>query len=91
MFYTVCYDIPDDRRRLRVMKTLKDYGTRVQYSVFEATLGPDELERLQHRLKRILDEKEDSVRFYPLCMTCAGQIGILGQGVVTEDPEIIVI
>lgn len=41
MFYLISYDIPDDRRRVRVAKTLKDYGDRVQYSVFECILaGP---------------------------------------------------
>jgi CRISPR-associated protein Cas2 len=31
----VCYDVVDDRRRNRIFKLLKDYGRRVQYSVFE--------------------------------------------------------
>ena len=35
MHYTVAYDITDDKRRNRVAKILKDFGTRIQYSVFE--------------------------------------------------------
>src|SRR5690606_2556717 len=31
----VCYDVVDDRMRNRIFKLLKDYGRRVQYSVFE--------------------------------------------------------
>ena len=37
MFYVICYDIPDNRRRNQLAKELKGFGTRVQYSVFEAT------------------------------------------------------
>ena len=35
MHYTVAYDITDDKRRNKVAKILKDFGKRVQYSVFE--------------------------------------------------------
>jgi CRISPR-associated protein Cas2 len=38
MFYVVSYDIPEDRKRDRVSKTLLDFGARVQYSVFECIL-----------------------------------------------------
>jgi CRISPR-associated protein Cas2 len=41
MFYLVSYDIPDDRRRTRLAKLLKDYGGRVQYSVFECLLNQE--------------------------------------------------
>ena len=37
MHYTVAYDITDDKRRNRVAKILKDFGTRIQYSVLNAT------------------------------------------------------
>jgi CRISPR/Cas system endoribonuclease Cas6 (RAMP superfamily) len=30
MFYCICYDIKDDRRRIRVAKALADFGERVQ-------------------------------------------------------------
>lgn len=91
MFYTISYDIRDNRRRLRVAKTLKDYGERVQLSVFEADLDEKSLARLKKRLERCLDLTEDSLRFYPLCAACVPKIDILGQGVVTQDPEVIII
>lgn len=34
-FIVVSYDVVDDRRRTKVMKTLKNFGAHVQYSVFE--------------------------------------------------------
>jgi CRISPR-associated protein Cas2 len=91
MFYAISYDIRDDRRRLRVAKVLKDFGSRVQLSVFEAHLENRDLERLRRRLGKHLDLEADSVRFYPLCAACCPGILVLGQGVVTQDPEVIII
>jgi len=39
MLWVVCYDVVDDRRRYRIMKTMTGYGDRVQYSVFECELN----------------------------------------------------
>jgi CRISPR-associated protein Cas2 len=91
MFYSICYDVKDDARRLKVAKVLKDYGTRVQLSVFEAELDERKLERLKSRVRKVLDDAEDSLRLYPLCGACMCRIEIIGQGVVTQDPEVIVI
>lgn len=44
--YVVVYDISDDRERTRVDKVLKNYGFRVQKSVFECKLN----ESLKRRL-----------------------------------------
>jgi len=91
MFYAISYDIRDDRRRLKVAKVLKDFGERVQLSVFEARLESRDLERLQSRVLKHLDLDQDSLRLYPLCAACVPGVLILGQGVVTEDPEVIII
>jgi CRISPR-associated protein Cas2 len=91
MFYAISYDIRDNRRRLQVAKVLKDFGERVQLSVFEARLEARDLERLQRRVLKHLDLDTDSLRLYPLCAACVPGIEVLGQGVVTEDPEVIII
>ena len=91
MFYSICYDISDDRRRTKISKILKDYGERVQYSVFEANLEPDQLERLMKRAAKVLNEDEDSLRLYPLCAVCQGKVEILGLGSVIQDPDFIII
>jgi len=91
MFYSISYDIRDDHRRFQVAKVLKDFGERVQLSVFEANLTPEQLEKLKKRVNKCIDQKEDSVRLYPLCAACTSRIEILGQGMVTQDPEVIVI
>ncbi len=92
MFYSICYDISDShRRRFKIAKLLKDFGDRVQYSVFEANLEREELDRLKRMAMSILDPEEDLLRIYPLCAGCAGRIDILGHGKVTQDPEFIII
>jgi len=91
MFYSICYDISDDHRRLKIAKLLEDFGQRVQYSVFEANMERDELDRLKRRAMSILHAEEDSLRIYPLCAGCTRRIEVLGQGKITEDPEFIIV
>ena len=91
MFYAISYDIREDRRRLKVAKVLKDFWARVQLSVFEAILSPSELVRLKKRLTAILDQAQDSVRLYPLCGACLTGIEIMGQGLVTQEADFIII
>lgn len=91
MFDAISYDIRKDRRRLKVAKILKDFGERVQLSVFEARLDAAALARLKGRLTRYLDLEAHSLRIYPLCAACRPGIELLGQGVVSEDPDFIII
>jgi len=91
MFYAISYDISDDGRRLKVAKTLKDFGERVQRSVFEANLEAAQLQRLKSRVEKILHPEEDNLRIYPLCGACVSDIVVLGLGLVTQDPEVIII
>jgi CRISPR-associated protein Cas2 len=83
----VSYDIPDDRRRYRLAHALKDFGARVQYSVFECNLEPDGLERLRKRLAKLVEPAEDSIRLYRFCQDCGAKKEIYGQGRSTEEPE----
>jgi len=64
MFVLISYDIPDDRRRTKVMKALKNYGRHVQYSVFECELKPEAYQALRARLDPLIAVKEDNVRYY---------------------------
>jgi CRISPR-associated protein Cas2 len=91
MLIVVSYDIPSDRRRTRLANALEDFGVRVQYSVFECRLTPDQIDRLRARMAKEIEPAEDSVRIYRLCQECVGKIEILGQGEVTEDPKVYVL
>jgi CRISPR-associated protein Cas2 len=66
MFYLVCYDIVSDRRRNKVSKILEGYGLRVQKSVFECVLDEKQYETLSKYLTRLVNKREDQVRFYPI-------------------------
>jgi len=60
-FIIVSYDISDDRSRTRVAKILRDYGDRVQFSVFCCQLNPRERVQLEEALKERIDLKEAQV------------------------------
>lgn len=69
MMVVVSYDVSTvdraGRRRLRrVAKLCKDYGQRVQNSVFECSLDPTQWEVLRRRLLAVYEPEEDSLRFY---------------------------
>jgi CRISPR-associated protein Cas2 len=85
MFVVVSYDIPDDKRRLKVMKALEGVGEHVQYSVFECRLKRQDVARLKKRLKGLIQEKEDDVRMYLLCKQCVPRIIPLGKATVTPE------
>jgi CRISPR-associated protein Cas2 len=87
MLIVVSYDVPDDRRRTKLAHTLKDFGVRVQYSVFECLLEPDQVEKLRLRIDRLIAPVEDSVRIYRFCADCGAKTEIHGLGQPTGDPE----
>jgi len=91
MFYLVSYDIPDDRRRTKLAKALKDFGDRVQYSVFECLLDNRLLESMMKKITGLIDESEDSVRIYDLCAGCEKNIVIIGQGMVSKEEEVYIL
>jgi CRISPR-associated protein Cas2 len=80
MFYLICYDVVNDRRRDRVSRLFEAYGLRIQKSVFECVLTPDQYASLQKRLqtKRYLNPEEDQIRFYPIAPRHRKLVLILG-------------
>ncbi len=65
--YDVNTETKDGRRRLRrVAIVCKDFGQRVQYSVFECNVNEAQYESLKARLLDVMNEEEDSLRIYRL-------------------------
>ncbi len=69
MFVLVTYDVSlteegGQRRLRRVARACKDYGQRVQYSVFECLVDPAQWTMLRQRLIDEIDPEQDSLRFY---------------------------
>jgi CRISPR-associated protein Cas2 len=90
MFYIISYDISDDRKRNRVAKILLDYGTRVQYSVFECNLDNNLLKKMTSRVTKLVSE-DDSLRIYTLCAKCKTTVKVIGRGKVTEDEKVYIL
>jgi CRISPR-associated protein Cas2 len=69
MMVLVTYDVNTEtaeaRKRLRhVAKTCENRGQRVQNSVFECLVDPAQWTALKQALINIIDQKQDSLRFY---------------------------
>ncbi|MCL5069408.1 MAG: CRISPR-associated endonuclease Cas2 [Actinobacteria bacterium] len=69
MFVLVSYDVNTkseggQRRLRRVAKVCKDYGQRVQLSVFECIVDPAQWTQLRKKLIDEVEPERDSLRFY---------------------------
>jgi CRISPR-associated protein Cas2 len=84
MLTLIAYDIADPKRLARVAKTCEDYGVRVQYSVFECHLEPDEFDTLWLTLLDLIDEKEDRLVAYKLDARCARLTETAGTMICSE-------
>lgn len=71
MIVVITYDVNTEtglgQARLRkIAKVCKNYGQRVQNSVFECMVDTTQLKQLQIKLEKIMDQKTDSIRYYNL-------------------------
>lgn len=69
MLVVVSYDVstvePEGQKRLRrVARVCKDYGQRVQFSVFECEIDPARWTLFRQRLIDEINPEVDSLRFY---------------------------
>jgi len=71
MIYIIAYDIADNKRRLRVAKTLESWGYRIQESVFQLHLEASTLARVRSSLAALISDDEDVIHIYPICSSCA--------------------
>ena len=79
----VSYDVntsdPNGARRLRnVAKICKNYGVRVQMSVFECQITPAQRVEMENEIRTVVDEKQDSVRIYDMGNNMADHITHIG-------------
>ncbi|MBN1980780.1 MAG: CRISPR-associated endonuclease Cas2 [Chitinivibrionales bacterium] len=96
MMVLVSYDVSTmDRvgaRRLRqVAKICQNYGQRVQYSIFECIVDPAQWTQMRQQLIDVIDEKQDSLRFYFMGSSWKHRVEHIGakEGVDQEGPLII--
>lgn len=77
MYLVVVYDICEKegdykkkrKNRTRLYKKLKDFGSPVQYSVFEFNVTPEQKEKIMGIINRYIEDG-DRVSVYKLCDDC---------------------
>lgn len=84
MYILITYDVDTvsemGQKRLRqVAKACKDYGQRVQNSVFECEVSEAQFVTLKNRIAAIMDMQLDSIRFYFLSSKSHGRVTTLGK------------
>jgi len=89
MLVLVTYDVATNDRKgaarlRRVAKACRDFGQRVQYSVFEIVVDPAQWTRLKARLEQIIDPKVDSLRYYYLGSNWRGKVEHVGAKPATD-------
>ncbi len=85
MIYIIAYDIADNKRRLRVAKTLESWGYRIQESVFQQRLDTATMARVRSSLVALISESDDVIHIYPACSSCADRADILGAAIALDD------
>lgn len=96
MMVLVSYDVSTmdrvgARRLRRVAKICQNYGQRVQYSIFECIVDPAQWTQMRCQLIDVIDEKQDSLRFYFLGANWHKKVEHVGakESINQEGPLII--
>ncbi len=96
MMVLITYDVDTisetGKKRLRkVAKLCRDYGQRVQNSVFECRLTESQFVILKNKISAIIDNELDNVRFYLLGNNWNRRIETIGKNnLVDLDEELII-
>lgn len=85
--YVISYDIVCNKKRRKVAEALKDYGPRMQKSVFECELSADDLKNLIKKLEKIINPEEDSILIYHVCAACFKKYRFLGLKPMRYEKE----
>lgn len=83
--YVLCFDVPDNRRRAKLVKCLRNYGARVQRSVFEAVLDHKKFTEMETGVMKIVNPGEDSFFAYHLCANCEKRVLRHGRQIAPEN------
>ena len=91
VMYDICTETSLGRKRLRTAaKFCHGYGRRVQASVYECLVNAAEFEELKHGLHKMIDQAEDSVRFYNLGNQYDRKVTVIGlDNGISSDSSLI--
>lgn len=86
--YDVTTETKEGRRRLqKVAQVCKDFGQRVQKSVFECTVNQMQYEEMRRRLLKQINQKEDNLRIYRLREDKTKYVEVYGVDKVIDFEE----
>jgi CRISPR-associated protein Cas2 len=88
----ISYDISNDKVRTKFSKFLKQFGRRLQYSVFEIKNSQRVLNNILKEIELIYRKQfrnSDSVIIIPTCKTCDSKIYRCGW-LVQEEKDVVV-
>ncbi|QLA19340.1 CRISPR-associated endonuclease Cas2 [Desulfolutivibrio sulfoxidireducens] len=87
MHLVAAYDISAPRRLTKVARIMKDYGERIQYSIFEMEISPDRFTQLVKRVSAVLDPDVDGVKYFEICERCLASAIRLGRHAALGSDE----
>ncbi len=90
MFCIVAYDMPDNRRRTKLFKTMKGFGMHTQFSLFECELQEPAFRRMLVAIEKIVVPKEDNIKVYTLCRNCLKVVRLMGVASLTTRPDYLI-
>ncbi len=90
-FIVVAYDISNDKRRTKLHNVLLNYGTPVQYSVFECLLEDKQVAHMMQAVERVIRPRKDRVRYYYLCQQCLSKVKVTSGPEVLHETDVIVV
>jgi CRISPR-associated endonuclease Cas2 len=70
---------------------LPGFSDAMRCSVFECDLAPRQLARMEKAVRALMKPKEDNVRYYQLCRSCAQRAEVFGGRPLTERKEVYVV
>lgn len=84
MYVLITYDVETKTtkgagRLRKVSKICKNYGQRVQNSVFELQVSPADLLQIKEKLAKVLDPEKDNIRIYNLGKNWDKRLEVLGK------------
>jgi len=88
----VSYDFSNDKRRTKFSKFLKQYGRKLQYSVFEIKNSERILKNILEEVKYKYEpyfENSDSILILSTCESCNKKIKRYGYA-VNEEREVVI-
>ena len=92
MYYLViAYDTPSNKRRSRLVRLLKNYGERRQYSLFELRVNKNQLAKLKLGIQNIVDNSDDTLAIYFLPPEALKRTIRIGHSELkpTEEPDFV--